>query len=76
MHVAGALGIPTVAIFGSTNPVTTSPVGEKSIVVHRNVPCSPCLKPACPTDFCCMKLIGAEEVYCTARRLLKGVKDA
>jgi heptosyltransferase-2 len=76
MHVAGALGIPTVAIFGSTNPVTTSPLGEKSIVVHREVPCSPCLKPVCPTDFRCMNLIGAEEVYGAARRLLKGEKDA
>jgi len=74
MHVAGALGIPTVAIFGSTNPVTTSPVGEKSIVIHRDVPCSPCLKPICPTDFRCMDLIGAEEVYGAARMLLKGVK--
>ncbi|MBA4422517.1 MAG: lipopolysaccharide heptosyltransferase II [Syntrophus sp. (in: bacteria)] len=72
MHVAGALGIPTVAIFGSTNPVTTSPVGEKSIVIHRDVPCSPCLKPICPTDFRCMDLIGAEEVYGAARMLLKG----
>ena len=72
MHVAGALGIPTVAIFGSTNPVTTSPVGEKSIVIHRDVPCSPCLKPICPTDFRCMDLIGAEEVYGVARMLLKG----
>jgi heptosyltransferase-2 len=72
MHIAGALGIPTVAIFGSTNPVTTSPVGEKSIVIHRDVPCSPCLKPTCPTDFRCMDLIGAEEVYGEARTLLKG----
>jgi heptosyltransferase II len=72
MHVAGALGIPTVAIFGSTNPITTSPVGEKSIVIHRDVPCSPCLKPVCPTDFRCMDLIGAEEVYCAARILFKG----
>ena len=74
MHVAGALGVPTVAIFGSTNPVTTSPVGEKSIVVHRDVPCSPCLKPICPTDFRCMDLIGSDEVYGAARMLLKGQK--
>lgn len=74
MHVAGALGIPTVAIFGSTNPVTTSPLGEKSIVIHRDVPCSPCLKPVCPTDFRCMELIGADEVYAAARGLLEGQK--
>jgi len=44
MHVAGALNIPTVAIFGSTNPVTTSPPGEKTILVHKPASCSPCLK--------------------------------
>jgi heptosyltransferase-2 len=70
MHVAGALGVPTIAIFGSTNPVTTSPVGERSVVIHHNVDCSPCLKPVCPTDFRCMERIGIEEVCAAARRLL------
>jgi heptosyltransferase-2 len=72
MHVAGALGVPTVAIFGSTNPATTSPVGDKSVIIHRDVPCSPCLKPVCPTDFRCMETIGVEEVYEAARKLLDG----
>jgi len=71
MHVAGALGIPTVAIFGSTNPATTAPAGEKSVVIHHDVSCSPCLKPVCPTDFRCMKLITLEEVRETARKLLQ-----
>ncbi|MBN1614345.1 MAG: lipopolysaccharide heptosyltransferase II, partial [Deltaproteobacteria bacterium] len=62
MHVAGALGIPTIAIFGSTNPVTTSPVGANSVVIRKDVDCSPCLKKECPTDFRCMDLIGVEEV--------------
>jgi heptosyltransferase-2 len=70
MHVAGALGVPTVAVFGSTNPRTTSPVGRKSIVITKNVPCSPCLKETCPTDFICMDLITADEVYDTAVSLL------
>ncbi len=70
MHIAGALGIPTVAIFGSTNPITTSPVGAKSLVVHHPVACSPCLKPVCPSDFRCMDGIGVDEVYRTARDLL------
>ncbi|MBE9547676.1 MAG: lipopolysaccharide heptosyltransferase II [Proteobacteria bacterium] len=71
MHVAGALGIPTIAIFGSTNPVTTSPVGEKSIVISKGVPCSPCLKKECPTDFRCMDLIGVDEIYDVARDIFK-----
>jgi heptosyltransferase-2 len=72
MHIAGALGIPMIAIFGSTNPKTTSPTGEANIVIHRDVPCSPCLKPICPTDFRCMDLIGVDEVYRAARELMKG----
>lgn len=71
MHVAGALGVPTVGIFGSTNPKATSPTGEKSVVIHHDVACSPCLKTVCPTDFRCMKLITADEVTETARRLLR-----
>jgi heptosyltransferase-2 len=71
MHLAGALDIPLVAIFGSTNPVTTSPVGKKSIVIHSDADCSPCLKKTCPTDFRCMDLIGIDDVYNEARELLK-----
>jgi heptosyltransferase-2 len=70
MHVAGALGVPTIAVFGSTNPVTTSPAGNRSVVIHRDVPCGPCLKPVCPTDFRCMEMIGVEEVYAAGRKLL------
>ncbi|HOO91149.1 MAG TPA: lipopolysaccharide heptosyltransferase II [Syntrophales bacterium] len=71
MHLAGALDIPLIAIFGSTNPATTSPVGERSIVIHKDVPCSPCLKKTCPTDFRCMDLIGVDDVCDAARMLLK-----
>ncbi|HTZ39959.1 MAG TPA: lipopolysaccharide heptosyltransferase II [Syntrophales bacterium] len=70
MHVAGALGVPTVAIFGSTNPVTTSPPGERTVIVRRAVDCSPCLKPECPTDFACMGLISVDEVFDQSTRLL------
>jgi len=70
MHLAGALGIPVVAIFGSTNPKTTSPPGQHNIIIHEAVACSPCLKPVCPTDFRCMDLILADDVYDAAGRLL------
>ncbi len=71
MHVAGALGVPTVAIFGSTNPVTTSPYGEKTILVKGRAACSPCLKKVCPTDFRCMKSISIDNVYNAAKMLVK-----
>ncbi|HET6488137.1 MAG TPA: lipopolysaccharide heptosyltransferase II [Syntrophales bacterium] len=70
MHVAGALGVPTVAIFGSTNPATTSPMGERTVIVRRPVDCSPCLKQECPTDFACMDLVSVDEVFDESIRLL------
>ena len=74
MHVAAALGVPTVAIFGSTNPATTSPPGRNHIIIHKDVACSPCLKTDCPTDFKCMDLIGVDDVYEAAVRMLKREK--
>ncbi len=70
MHIAGALNVPTIAIFGSTNPVTTSPVGSQSIVVHQEVSCSPCLRKTCPTDFRCMELITVEDVWQIVQNIL------
>jgi heptosyltransferase-2 len=62
MHVATAVGTPVVALFGSTNPVTTGPWGEGHVVVKKGVSCGPCQKRICPTDHRCMELITAEEV--------------
>jgi len=70
MHLAGALSVPLVSIFGSTNPTTTSPPGKRSIIIHKNIHCSPCLKKECPTDFRCMDLIQADDVYDAAEQLL------
>ena len=75
MHIAGALNIPTIALFGSTNPVTTAPAGNKSIIIHREVSCSPCLKETCPTDFRCMKLISVEDVFAAAQNLFQNGRD-
>lgn len=75
MHIAGALNIPTVAIFGSTNPLTTSPLGDRSLVIRKDVACSPCLKVTCPTDFRCMNLIGADDVYSAAAGMLAVKKN-
>lgn len=72
MHVAAGLNVPTVAIFGSTNPQTTSPSGEKTVMVRKPVSCSPCLKKVCPTDFRCMDAISVDDVVGAANILLKG----
>lgn len=62
MHLAAALGIPTVAIFGSTSPELTSPIGSIHRVIREKVECSPCFKRTCPIDFRCMERISAERV--------------
>ncbi|MCX7981282.1 MAG: lipopolysaccharide heptosyltransferase II [Syntrophales bacterium] len=69
MHVACALGIPVVAIFGSTDPTTTGPVGDRVRIIHHPVSCSPCLKTHCPTDFRCMDQIQVEEVFSAVKDL-------
>lgn len=62
MHLASALGIPLIALFGSTSDVATGPY-QGGRVIHKHVPCSPCYRRECPIDFRCMKRIEVQEVY-------------
>ena len=70
MHVASALGVPTVAIFGSTEPLLTGPLGARSTVLRHHVPCSPCFLRECPIDFGCMKGVTPEMVIAAGEGLL------
>ncbi len=47
MHVAAALGKPTVALFGPTEPRRTGPYGQLQNVLRLELPCSPCMKSTC-----------------------------
>jgi len=69
MHVAAALGVPVVAIFGSTDPARTAPLGKNCRVVRKPLPCAPCLKTHCPEKRECMEKITVDEVYEAAREL-------
>ncbi|MEX0830903.1 MAG: lipopolysaccharide heptosyltransferase II [Nitrospirales bacterium] len=62
MHVAQALGVPVVGIFGSTDPESTGPVGEESCFIREPVRCSPCLLRSCPIDHRCMANISTDQV--------------
>ena len=62
MHLAAFLGVPTVSIFGSTEPALTGPLGEGHIVLRRHVECSPCFLRECPLDFRCMKAVTVDDV--------------
>ena len=62
MHLAAHLGVPVVAIFGSTEQRLTGPLGSASRVLRHHVVCSPCFLRECPLDFRCMNAVTVEEV--------------
>lgn len=71
MHVATAVGTPTLAVFGPTDPEATAPAGERSRIVRSPVPCSPCLLRECPIDHRCMLGVSVEEVLRAAEGLAR-----
>jgi 3-deoxy-D-manno-octulosonic-acid transferase/heptosyltransferase-1 len=62
MHISAAVGTPTVALFGPTDPARTGPYGEGHTVIRKNLPCSPCFLKKCETKRC-MKEISVEDVF-------------
>jgi heptosyltransferase-2 len=71
MHIASALGVPTVTVFGSTDHTTTGPTGPLARIVREPVECSPCLLRECPIDHRCMTRVTVERVVQTAQELRK-----
>lgn len=72
MHVAAAVGVPLVAIYGSSTPEYTPPLSERAEVVYRALECSPCFKRTCPlghTD--CLNGIASETVLAQVNKQLK-----
>lgn len=73
MHIAASLGVPTVAIFGSTDPKLTGPLGDNARVVQKEIECSPCFERQCSKGhYNCMKMITAQDVYDAAGVFLEG----
>jgi heptosyltransferase-2 len=71
MHLATILGIPVVAVFGSTEPYLTGPLGSARHIIRHHVECSPCFLRECPIDFRCMKAVTVDEVAEAVSSLLK-----
>jgi heptosyltransferase-2 len=63
MHVASALGVPTIGIFGSTDPALTGPKGDHSCFVKSDISCSPCFKRECPKNLECLYSISPDQVW-------------
>lgn len=71
MHVAAALGIPTVAIFGATDHIATGPSASWARIVREPVDCAPCKLRECPIDHRCMTGVTAAQVVTEAQALLQ-----
>jgi heptosyltransferase-2 len=70
MHLAAALGRPTVAIFGSTSPVWTSAAAPWVANLYAGYPCSPCYRRTCPIGYRCLRAIAPAEASSALVRLV------
>lgn len=76
LHIAAAVGTPTISIFGPTDPQKLAPLGEKHIYIRSGVPCSPCYrqteeyKQICQ-KYDCMDKIQVKDVEEAFKELLK-----
>jgi heptosyltransferase-2 len=71
MHLGAALGVPTVGIFGPTNPDETKAVGRKAGFVRGVAECSPCRHAVCPIDHRCMTSVSPKSAV---EALLRAVR--
>ena len=63
MHLAAALDVPTVAIFGPTDHVAWRPLSENASIVRRDMPCWPCSAHKCKIGWECTKKLPIEPVW-------------
>lgn len=75
-HVAAALGVPCVVLFGSTSPAWTAPRGGNVRVLQHKVHCNPCFRRTCPTQLECFNGIPVEDVRTAVLASLASGKKA
>ncbi|MBI2524919.1 MAG: lipopolysaccharide heptosyltransferase II [Candidatus Rokubacteria bacterium] len=61
-HLGAALGVPTVTLFGPTDPRRTAPRSPQARIVSPGAPCAPCFRSECPIDHPCMRAITVADV--------------
>jgi heptosyltransferase II len=76
MHVAAAVGLPVVAVFGSTDAQGTAPVTSQKKLIQHPVACSPCFLRECPIDHRCMQRVPVKDVRDAAAQMLQQVSHA
>jgi ADP-heptose:LPS heptosyltransferase len=77
MHIASALGVPVVAVFGPTEPAWFGPLGEeKRIVIRQSFWCRPCADRCIFDQPYCLRTISIEEVLLSAVDYVKRIESA
>lgn len=74
MHIAAAVGLPVVAVFGPTDPLGTAPVTPRCTIVQEKPYCSPCFLRRCPTDHRCMTRITPDAVAAAVKPWLASLE--
>ncbi len=72
LHLCVALGIPTVSLYGPTDPVYNGPYGAIHQVIFKELHCSFCYKRKCPTEHECMDGIQVDEVFRAVKSMIPG----
>lgn len=75
VHIAAALGTPTVSCYRATDHLRNGPRGGRHILLQSPLPCSPCLRKSCPDNAECGNSIDVHEVLTAARRLSARVPE-
>ncbi len=70
IHIAAAIGTPTVSIFRVTDRLRTGPPGDKHVRLQADMDCSPCFRKSCYMDTECGISISVDSVYAGIRELL------
>ncbi len=70
LHLAAALGVPVVSLWGATSALRSTPFGSERWVVSGRAPCSPCFLTTCPIGRVCMRTIDVAEVAGLAAQAL------
>ena len=74
MHIAAALNVPVISLWGATDPARTGPYGFESLAIKGAAPCSPCNRKRCSIGRQCMRSIGTEDIAAKLKRVIDGGK--